>query len=117
MKLLYRVIVQTSNAYGSTMKVRVSEVQDLRSVSNLPAGSYVATDHNSLTGRSTAASHPATAISNTPAGTIAATDVQAAIDELDTEKQAALGFTPENVANKSTDGTLAANSTTLYPSQ
>lgn len=109
MKLLYRVIVQTSNAYGSTMKVRVAEVQDLRSVSNLPAGSYVATDHNSLTGRSTAASHPATAISNTPAGTIAATDVQAAIDELDTEKEA--------VSNKSTDGTLAANSTTLYPSQ
>lgn len=93
MKLLYRVIVQTSNAYGSTMKVRVSEVQDLRSVSNLPAGSYVATDHNSLTGRSTAASHPATAISNTPAGTIAATDVQAAIDELGTEKVAKSGDT------------------------
>lgn len=32
-------------------------------------------------------------------------------------KQASLGFTPEDVANKSTDGTLAANSTTLYPSQ
>lgn len=29
----------------------------------------------------------------------------------------AIGFTPENVANKSTDGTFAANSTTLYPSQ
>ena len=27
------------------------------------------------------------------------------------------GFTPENVANKSTDGTLTANSATLYPSQ
>src|SRR6185436_7186421 len=32
-------------------------------------------------------------------------------------KQAALGFTPENVANKSIDGTFAANSDTLYPSQ
>lgn len=32
-------------------------------------------------------------------------------------KQNALGFTPENVANKSTDGTMAANSDTLYPSQ
>ncbi|MBK8467994.1 MAG: tail fiber domain-containing protein [Chloracidobacterium sp.] len=117
MKLLYRVIVQTSNAYGSTMKVRVVDVQDLRSVSNLPSGSYVATDHGSLSGRTAAGSHPASAISNTPAGTIAATDVQAAIDELDTEKQAALGFTPENVANKSTDGTLVANSATLYPSQ
>jgi hypothetical protein len=89
MKLLFRVIVQTSNAYGSTMKVRVVDVQDLRSVSNLPSGSYVASAHGSLTGRSDAGSHPATAISNTPAGNIAATDVQSAIDELDTEKAAA----------------------------
>jgi hypothetical protein len=28
-----------------------------------------------------------------------------------------IGYAPENVANKSTDGTLAANSATLYPSQ
>jgi hypothetical protein len=32
-------------------------------------------------------------------------------------KQNALGFTPENVANKDTDGTLAANSDTKYASQ
>jgi hypothetical protein len=31
--------------------------------------------------------------------------------------QPALGFTPENVVNKSTDGTLALNSDTKYPSQ
>lgn len=31
--------------------------------------------------------------------------------------QAALGFTPENVANKDTDGSLAANSDTKYASQ
>lgn len=30
---------------------------------------------------------------------------------------AALGYTPENQANKSVDGTFAANSDTLYPSQ
>jgi len=34
-----------------------------------------------------------------------------------TGKQDALGYTPENVANKDTDGTLAANSDTKYPSQ
>lgn len=34
-----------------------------------------------------------------------------------TEIITALGYTPENVSNKSTDGTLAANSLTLYPSQ
>lgn len=33
-------------------------------------------------------------IANTPAGNIAAADVQSALNELDTEKQAALGFTP-----------------------
>lgn len=32
-------------------------------------------------------------------------------------KQDALGFTPENVANKDTDGTLSANSDTKYASQ
>lgn len=32
-------------------------------------------------------------------------------------KQDSLGFTPENIANKSTDGTLVDNSDTLYPSQ
>lgn len=41
------------------------------------------------------------------------TDLQAALDA----KQATLGYTAENAANKSTDGTMAANSATLYPSQ
>ncbi len=35
----------------------------------------------------------------------------------DTLYQNALGFTPENVANKDIDGTLSANSDTKYPSQ
>ncbi len=52
-------------------------------------------------------------VSNTPSGNISATDVQAAINELDTEKQAALGFTPENVSNKATDFSTLNN--TLYP--
>lgn len=43
--------------------------------------------HNTdLSGLSTAGAHPAAAISNTPAGDIAATDVQAALNELDSEK-------------------------------
>lgn len=40
-------------------------------------------------------------------------DIQAQING----KQSSLGFTPENIANKSTDGALAGNSDTLYPSQ
>ncbi len=43
-------------------------------------------DHNDLASRSAADAHPASAITNTPAGSIAATTVQAAIDELATEK-------------------------------
>lgn len=45
------------------------------------------TDHGSLSGLSDL-DHPASAIINTPAGNIAATTVQAALDELDSEKQA-----------------------------
>jgi len=41
------------------------------------------------------------------------TDLQSALDA----KQNSLGFTAENEANKDTDGTLAANSDTKYPSQ
>jgi len=46
-----------------------------------------------------------------PKGT--ADDVADRLDDVDTAiggKQASLGYTPENVANKDTDGTLAANS-------
>lgn len=57
--------------------------------------------------------HAASAITNTPTGNISATTVQAAINELDSEKQSALGFTPENVANKATNLTSPDN--TKYP--
>jgi hypothetical protein len=55
------------------------------------------------------------AVSNTEFGYLdgAASAIQPQIDG----KQASLGFTPENVANKSIDGTLASNSDTLYASQ
>lgn len=42
MKLLYRVILKGDKVW--------QETQDLRSISNLPAGSYVATEHDALTG-------------------------------------------------------------------
>lgn len=50
-------------------------------------------NHSLLTNRSDANSHPATAISNTAAGNISSTTVQAAINELDTEKVAKAGDT------------------------
>jgi len=45
-------------------------------------------EHNDLEGRDEPDCHPADAITNTPAGKVAATEVQAAINELDTEKLA-----------------------------
>jgi len=49
MKLLYRVIFRNdADPY--------EEVQDLRTVSNLPAGTYLATQHNALTGLTWASS-------------------------------------------------------------
>jgi hypothetical protein len=55
----------------------------------------------------------ATQISNTPAGNISATNVQDAINELDNEKQANLGYTPENAANK--ENTTLDASAIKYP--
>jgi hypothetical protein len=51
------------------------------------------------------AAHAASAISNTPAGTIAATTVQAAIDELATEKVAKSGDTMTGTLTVSVTGT------------
>jgi len=55
-------------------------------------------------------------------GTLAANSdskvaTQKAVKTYADTKQSALGFTPENVANKDTDATLAANSDTKYASQ
>jgi len=53
-KILYRVILRND-------ATPFQEVQDLRNISNIPSGTYVATDHNVLTGL-TNPSHPASAI-------------------------------------------------------
>jgi len=59
----------------------------------------------------TVAAHAASAVSNTPAGGIAATDVQAAINELDTEKAALAGASFTGGINE-TGATVAAHATT-----
>ena len=59
----------------------------------VPGGTgFTASDHNALSGRSVAGSHPATAISYTGATSgLAATDVQGAIDELDGDLDGHIG--------------------------
>ena len=50
-------------------------------------GASEALFHNDLLGRDAAAQHPATSVTNTPHGDIASTTIQAAINELDIDKE------------------------------
>lgn len=77
-KLLYRVIVR--NNAGTP---QYTETQDLRTISNLPATTYIATVHASLSGRNDPNQHDGSAITyyNT-VSYLKSTDVQSAIDEI-----------------------------------
>ena len=80
-KILYRIIVRND-------ATPYEEIQDLRSVSNVPSGTYVATDHNVLTNRTAANSHPASAIATDTTnfnGILSSADdtVQKALDTID----------------------------------
>lgn len=80
-----------------------------------PESLPVGTLHNSLPGRSVANAHPASAITNTPAGNIASTDVQAALNELDTEKLGS-GLAPTHIfvgsaGGVATDVTMSGDAT------
>lgn len=88
LKLLYRIILNSKDTYLGTTKSKISDIQDLRSVSNLPAGTYVATAHSSLTGLTSANAHPASAISTSVTNfdnllTSSETNVQSALEKLD----------------------------------
>jgi hypothetical protein len=63
MKLLYRVILRND-------ATPYEEAQDYRSVSNLPAGTYVATAHNVLSGLTTGDDHPQYVLNEGDAGNI-----------------------------------------------
>ena len=84
---LYQITIRA--LAGGTTNGQIVQVKRLLGGSNSIISAVAPSSHNSLSGRSDPASHPATAISNTPAGNIAATTVQAAINELDTEKASA----------------------------
>jgi hypothetical protein len=63
-KLLFRLIVRTNDGYANDINAQIREVQDLRNISNLPAGTYVATSHGALGDLAVFPAHPSTAISN-----------------------------------------------------
>jgi len=50
MKLLYRVILNTSDSYTDAIKAVITDVDDYRAAISAPAGAFVASDHGSLTG-------------------------------------------------------------------
>lgn len=87
-KLLYRVIFQTNNTYTNNHQLnQIVDVTDYRNVSPLPSGSYVATDHGTLSGLSDQ-DHPASSIFTTTTNfngilTATETSVQLALDKLD----------------------------------
>ena len=87
-KLIYRVIYH--NANGTPIYDQALDYHNVQT--GVATMGIPPTSHTGLTDRDSVNSHPASAITNTPAGNIAATDVQAAINELDTEKQANLTF-------------------------
>jgi hypothetical protein len=62
MKILYRLIFETRNGYTNTPSARTVDIQDLRNVSNAPSGTYVATSHNSTSGRDVYPTHPGESI-------------------------------------------------------
>lgn len=84
------VTVQLAGSVGTVLSAAVAAA--LNAATNPGAGNAFATVSD------VAASHAASAITNTPAGNIAATNVQAALNELDTEK-AATGHTHSYAAS------------------
>jgi hypothetical protein len=102
-KVLYRLIYQTSTAYGNAIKARLVDIQDLRSISNLPAGTYVATSHSSLSGLANINSHPASAIF------VDTTNFDKILSSLDSNVQLALETLDEALVKK--DGTISFTGT------
>ena len=88
MAAAWKLTFETKSNYGTTGKVQLVDVSRLSLSRSQISGNFTAGSHNALTGREAVDSHPASAITNTPAGNIAAITVQAALNELDSEKAA-----------------------------
>lgn len=114
-KLTFKFNASNPSAYTNTARTALTAISRVvGSFASLTATAQ--SDHGALSGL-TDQDHPASAIIFTPTGNIAATDVQAAIAELDTEKQAALvsGTNIKTVNNVSLlgSGNIAAGDVTL----
>lgn len=86
-KILYRIILRTSNAFGGTQKCRIEFVEDLRASQVGGSSAVGGADHGSLSGL-TDPDHPSSSIYTNTAGfngilSVADTTVQAALDTID----------------------------------
>lgn len=96
--LVGRIIVQK----GATAATQIDQIQ------TVTLTQAQATSHDDLLGRDSASQHPATSISNTPSGSISSTTVQAALNELDSEKQ------PVDATLTALAGVVTASDSLIY---
>lgn len=113
---VWKLVLRADTGGGATGRAQIRSVTRLIGVRTASfAGGSSPTVHNALSGRSDPDAHPASAIANTPAGNIAATTVQAAINELDSEKaQLAATLTNQRVPFANTSGFLTDNANFYY---
>lgn len=93
MKVLYRVIFQTSSAFANTNKSFIADVVDLRRAEDTSLGSYQPSAHNNLAARNAPNAHPASSIQTVLTNFLGAlsaddTEVQKALETIDKQFQA-----------------------------
>lgn len=126
--MAFSVKVWKNNEAGGTkldaaalvdLEKRLSDYADAGAALNLGTAAHVNVGTAGEAGKVLAADDPTTSNARTPKSHAAShkTGGADALSPSDIGAQAALGFTPENSANKDTDSTLAANSDGKYPSQ
>ncbi len=116
LKVLYRVIYQTRNNYNNDVKARIRHIEDLRSVSNLPAGTYVATDHGALGGL-TSDDHPQYVNTDATRPMLSAWDIGQRISASSISATSATLSAGTTINEFSTDGTMADNSDDAVPTE
>jgi hypothetical protein len=101
-----------ANTTGISAAKLLSGTVPLTRLSGITTNQIATAFHDWIASLSDTDDQTAAEVVVTPAGNIAANDVQEALEELDTEKQAALGFTPVNKAGDTMTGTLTVTGLT-----
>jgi hypothetical protein len=101
-----------ANTTGISAAKLLSGTVPLARLSGITTNQIATAFHDWIASLSDTDDQTAAEVVVTPAGNIAANDVQEALEELDTEKQAALGFTAVNKAGDTMTGTLTVTGLT-----